>query len=72
MQKDLLCQLNFSNKISGAVPMSIVGRELCSLLIEVLHLSLEVDDLWITERSHYLKAKKGTFKRMRRLLNIFS
>jgi hypothetical protein len=39
MQKDLLCQLNFSHKMSGVVPMSIVGRELSSLLIEVLHFS---------------------------------
>jgi hypothetical protein len=37
MKKDLLCQLNFSDKMSGVVSMSVVGRELCLLLIEVLH-----------------------------------
>ena len=39
MKKDLLCQLNFSHKMSRVVPMFVVGRELCLLWIEVLHFS---------------------------------
>jgi hypothetical protein len=38
MKNGLVCQLDFGHKIWGAVSMFVVGRELCLLRIDVLHL----------------------------------
>jgi hypothetical protein len=57
MKKDFLFQLNFSHKMRGVVPIFVLdvncvyyGLKSCILV--------EVDVLWITGRSHYLKAKR--------------
>ena len=55
MKKDFVCQEDFGHKLLGVLSMFVVGRELCLLRVEVLHLLCAcrfVEEVCINRMNH--------------------